>query len=122
MFFLPPILHDKEYRFLKFIYKKPRGGRYIMKRLRISEREFQDIVNTRLTDYVLCYMNYQDMSLTIAHIKPEGKAAYEAWVTENYRFKTTKKIAISAIIISILALLVSLIPWILELLRLLSML
>ena len=99
------LLNELEYKFLGLINKKSRNGQYLMKKLRLNENDFKNLVNTRTVGYALCCMDYGNMSKTIACITPEGKAIFEIWYKDNRRNRTTRIIAIISLIISLTAIL-----------------
>ena len=101
-------LTEKEYKFLKLVYNNPRNGRYVMRKLRIDDKEFTNLVNVRLRGYAVSYMN-SDTSKVVTHITPEGKAAAEKWNKDNRRYRMSLIFSFAAVAISLTALVVSII-------------
>ena len=102
-------LNKSEYKFLRLVYKMPRDGAYIMRKLRLDEKGFAFIVNGRLKDYTNPSMKYDDIEKSIVAITPKGKAELEAWDKDNRRYRTAVIFSSAALVISLLSLTVSII-------------
>ena len=104
-------LSQQEIRFLGCIYRKPRMGHYLMKKLMMDEKEFYNFINGRISKLSLNYLVLNDIGETKCTITPEGRAVYE-YARKDFRddikYWVTTIIAALALLIALTSLLAQL--------------
>jgi len=101
-------LNQQEVQFLGYIYRKPRNGHYLMKKLKMDKCEFSHFINGRISKLSMNYLKPDNIGETQCFITPEGRASYE-YARKDFRddvkYAITTAISLVALIIAIISLL-----------------